>query len=450
MKKSVFLLLLILILPQAKSQDLGQPDCGSLLLVSSWRTDNVKIYDGCDGSYIRDLDDNNLLDGPQTIFQDANQDLIVVSESNNRLVKFDGMTLSNGQVVSGDDPNTPTVEPSLITTPIGAIPMGDKVILSGYSQSEIIEVDMQNWQRSKTILPASSGVIQGADVGIAIGPDGDLYVPGFDSDNVLKINLQTLTNSQFINNSSLDAPRSIVFDEQRMLITGWRNNAILEYQTNGQFKGVFANITRPTGMIKDGDDHILVASDINNSVIRFNLSDASQETVITPNNGGLRGATYVYRLQKQTTQSHVYNHYWMLGVGEIDGSNLDVPIFQSTRGDGSLFGENLNPDEIEVFTWGNIRFEFSDCNTGQMHYQSTFENGNSGFGTGSYPIIRLAINQAVQECLQQGFTNVTNSNWMSGLWYEGDDRLGQGFMMDVLDSERVIVTWYTYAPQTNQ
>ncbi|WP_395376306.1 hypothetical protein [Marinicella sp. W31] len=450
MKKSIILLHLILMLPQVKSQDLGNADCDSLLLVSSWRTDNVKIFDGCDGSYIRDLDDSNLLDGPQTIFQDPNQDLIVVSESNNRLVKFDIDTLSNGQVISGDDPNTQTVEPGLIATPIGAIPMGDKVILSGYSQSEIIEVDTQNWQRIRTILPASSNVIQGADIGIALGPDGDLYVPGFDSDNILKINLQTLATSQVVNNAALDAPRSIIFYNQRMLVTGWRNNAILEYQTNGQFTGIFANMTRPTGMVKDGDDHILVSSDSSNTVNRISLIDGSQQTVITPGNGGLRGATYVYRLQKQTTQTNVYNHYWMLGVGEINGSTLDVPIFQSTRGPGSAFGENLKPDMIEVFTWGNIRFEFSDCNTGQMHYESTFENGNSGFASGSYPIFRLAINQAVQECLEQGFENVVNANWMSGLWYEGDDRLGEGVMMDVLDSERVIVTWYTYAPQADQ
>ena len=174
MKLKIFVVsFIIILLSNAKSQDLGDPDCDSLLLVSSWFNDSVKIFGGCDGEYIRDLDSQSLLDGPQSIFEDKNGDVIVISEQNHKLVRFPRETLSNGVVVSGDDPNTTTVEPFLIANPLAAvIDENQDLILGGYSQNEIIKVDMDTWQRISTVLPISTQFIQGLDIGMAIGPDG--------------------------------------------------------------------------------------------------------------------------------------------------------------------------------------------------------------------------------------------------------------------------------------
>ena len=39
-----------------------------------------------------------------------------------------------------------------------------------------------------------------------------------------------------------------------------------------------------------------------------------------------------------------------------------------------------------------------------------------------------------------------NFLWMSGLWYGGPPRDGEGFSVNIINGERAIVTWYTYLP----
>ena len=58
--KQILLIGLIITTHFAPAQEMGNPNCDSLLLVSSWSRDNVKIYDGCDGSYVRDLADTGV------------------------------------------------------------------------------------------------------------------------------------------------------------------------------------------------------------------------------------------------------------------------------------------------------------------------------------------------------------------------------------------------------
>ena len=87
--KRVALTLLFSHLSLLKADNLGDPDCSSLLLVSSWTKDNVKIYDGCSGDFIRDLDSQNLIEGPLGILEAPDGDVLVVSETNSRLLKFD-------------------------------------------------------------------------------------------------------------------------------------------------------------------------------------------------------------------------------------------------------------------------------------------------------------------------------------------------------------------------
>ena len=101
-----------------KAFDLGDPNCSSVLLVSNYSTDNIKIYDGCSGEYVRDLDSQNLIDGPLGISVAPDGDLLIVSEKNGRLIKFDQDTLTTGSVVMGDDPATNTVVVAIISNAI--------------------------------------------------------------------------------------------------------------------------------------------------------------------------------------------------------------------------------------------------------------------------------------------------------------------------------------------
>ena len=450
---ATLLAVMLIVIPfTVKSQDLGNPNCDSLLLVSSWFSDNVKIYDGCDGTFIRNLDSESLLDGPQSIFLDNNDDVVIVSEQNHKLVKFDRQTLSQGEVISGDNPATTVVEPRLVSNPVSVVFDSEQnIILGGFSQNEIIKVNPDNWQRIETILPASTQFIQGLDIGMAIGPDGQLYVPGFDSDNIIKVNLDSLVVTEVIAEGAggLNAPRSIIFHNNQMYVTGWRSNAILRYNSNGAFIDEFVSIIRPTGMTKDGNNHVLVTSDQVNNVVRVNLNDASKETVVVSGSGSLNGGTFVFRLNKQAEEPIVSiepaNQHWVIGVGEITDNNIVVETLSTTR--GGLFGADFNTDEIATIDWGSLSLEFIGCNRAIMTYQSFEQVDGLVFGKGGYDLFRLANNSAVQQCLDEGFESILSKGWMSGTWFGGATRSGEGFLLDVLDDSSVIVTWYSYLPK---
>ncbi|TDR22643.1 hypothetical protein [Marinicella litoralis] len=440
MKNIRLILTLIITSPFVDAQDLGNPNCDSLLLVSSWFNDNVKIFDGCDGQYIRDLAENGVLDGPQSIFQDPNGDVIVVSESNHKLIKFDQATLSTATTVVASD---------LMDNPITVVKKDDNhVYLGSYSGNNIIELNTQTWQAVRTVLPVNNGQIQGIDIGMAMGPDGQLYVPGYDSDNVLKVNPMNGSTSQFISSGAngLNQPRSILFLNDRILVTAWGNLAVYSYSLNGQFQGeVISGLPGPAGMMQDGPDHILLTSDTLNTVRRYQLSDFSFETLVANRSGGLAGATFVYRLQKQTNVAEVtgMRQAFLTGLGTIDGNQLTVSSFATT---GGAFGLDFNPDDVNNVFWGTMTFEFSSCHTAQMTYDSVLAINGVAFGSGGYQVGRLAMNASGQACESQGYELMNEASFMGGTFYGGELFDGEGFTIDYLNEGQAIVTWYTYLP----
>ena len=92
---------------------LGRDNCDSLLLVSSYQQNDVKVFDGCSGDFIKNIDDNGLISGAQAIIELADGRILIASEKNTRLVAFDRETLSQGEIVA----NLNTT--SFIQTPLG-------------------------------------------------------------------------------------------------------------------------------------------------------------------------------------------------------------------------------------------------------------------------------------------------------------------------------------------
>ncbi len=427
------------------AQDLGDPNCESLLLVSSWFNNNVKIYDGCNGAFIRNLADDGVLKGPQSIFQDSHGDLIVVSESNHKLIKFDQTTLSTASTV---------VAPGLMRNPITLVKKDNgNIYLGSYSSNEIIELNTTTWQSVRTVLPANNNRIKGIDIGMALGPDGHLYVPGYDSNSVLRVNPTNGNTSNFINTGSnfLDRPRSIFFNGNQMLITAWGKRAIYNYNLNGVYQDTKVNnLHGAAGITADGPGHILVTSDTLNTVRRYNLADFSFETIIPSNSGDLKGATFVYRLMKVTPTNETetvtdMQQAWITGVGSVSGKSILVEDFTATT--GGAFGADFNPTDIQVYDWGDLLIEFTNCHAANMSYTSNIDLDGKPFGSSEYPVRRLAMNPPARACDDQGIEHVTNNHWMAGSFYGGSSRSGEGFTIDLLENDRAIVTWYTYLPK---
>ena len=214
---------------------------------------------------------------------------------------------------------------------------------------------------------------------------------------------------------------------------------------SGNYIDNLTSISQPTGMTRDGDDHVLVPSQQLNNVYRVNLNTGVKETIITNGSSGLNGTTFAYRLMKRSEPvTSEVNHQWLIGVGEIVDNKITVETFSSTR--GGYFGEDFNIDEISAIDWGSLTIEFTGCNDASMSYQSNVQDDGYEFGNGGYNLVRLAENKAVQCCLDKGFESVKTKGWMSGTFFGGESRSGEGFLIDVLSDSLVIVTMYTYLP----
>lgn len=277
----------------AQAQEMGDPSCDSLILVSSWFNNQVKIYDGCSGQYVQDLENGGLLSGPQKITMTPAGRLLVVSENNAQLVTYDAKTLSDPQVVVSNQ------TAGFVNTPLAAL-FDDEGMLyvASYSQNAIVKIDPDTWTVTETVLPAGNNLIQGVDSGLAIHGDY-LYVPGYDSDNIIRIHLDTKQAEEFIasGDNGMDAPRGIVFDGNRMLITAERTNSVMEYDvTTGNYVGEVFPALRPAGLIADGSEHLLLT--LRDSVYRLTLEGTDADRIIADGAGGLNGATNAFRLFK--------------------------------------------------------------------------------------------------------------------------------------------------------
>ena len=276
------------------AQDLGDENCDSLLLVSSWTRNNVKIYDGCSGEYIRNLDSQGLIDGPLGILEAPDGDVLVISENNGQMLKFDRETLSNGSTLLG-----PGSGNSYISNPISAvIDEQGMMYTASFTQNKVVKIDTQTWKITDTILPAGNSYLDGIDVGIVI-EDSSLYLPGWKTDNIVKVDLTTKQAKEVVKpkTGGLSRPRSILFNQNDMLVSSENSNAILVFdKNNGTYKSKLATVTGASGLINDGDGYVLVTA--KNSVYRIAIDGSSKEQVIKAGEGSLAGATFVYRLSK--------------------------------------------------------------------------------------------------------------------------------------------------------
>jgi len=317
------------------AQDLGDENCDSLLLVSSWTRNNVKIYDGCSGEFLKDLDSQGLIDGPLGILEAPDGDVLVISETNGRMLKFDRETLSTGSILLG-----PGGGKDYIPNPISAvIDEQGMMYATSFTQNNVVKIDTQTWQITDTILPAGNSLLDGIDVGIVI-ENGSLYLPGWKSDNIVKVDLATKEATEVVipKAGGLSRPRSILFNQNDMLVSSENSNAVLVFdKDNGTYKSKLATVSGPSGMINDGEGYYLVTA--SNSVYRNAIDGSSSEQVIQTGAGSLAGATFVYRLAKIGMDS------------DNDGLTNEDEVIYGTDTDNADTDSDTLSDGDEVHTY---------------------------------------------------------------------------------------------------
>lgn len=78
------------------------------------------------------------------------------------------------------------------------------------------------------------------------------------------------------------------------------------------------------------------------------------------------------------------NQYWLIGVGEIEDQSIN---FQMLLPEGGMFGNSHNPDNMTNTVWGEVKFNFNDCNNGTVSWNPVI----SGFNPGTMPVTRNTI-----------------------------------------------------------
>jgi DNA-binding beta-propeller fold protein YncE len=177
----------------ARAQDIGDPNCDRLLLVSAYGANNVKIYNACDGSFIRNLDSTGILQGPQAIAIDPQGDLVVVSEENDRLVRYHRESLTYDRVLAGDRPETPGFEQAPVDAPTGLVITADgRMIVGSFSGDTVTEIDPADGSALAHLATVGRSGIRGPDAGMLLAGH-ELLVPGFGSNTVVRIDLTSPT-----------------------------------------------------------------------------------------------------------------------------------------------------------------------------------------------------------------------------------------------------------------
>ena len=284
--RSAFVALSLIV---ASTAACAQP-CSHHLLVSGYFSNNVAIYDACNGTFLRQLEQAGRIQGAQAVRWNPADDLIyVVSEGNDQIQRYRRNASYDfvdvfAQLASNFDPT--------------GIEFGldDEVYVASYGLSKVVELDPVSGLETGVLLPSGSG-LQGADNGLMASVIGLVYVPGYDSSSVAMINPDNgQVQAQFVppGTAGLFETRGIVDEGATILVGGEGSGAIYRFNAiSGAYVGTLVSgLSRPTGMALGVDGSLLVLT--GNRVRRYDRSTGADLGVLANGvTGGISGGTFV-------------------------------------------------------------------------------------------------------------------------------------------------------------
>jgi hypothetical protein len=249
---------------------------------------------------------------------------------------------------------------------------------------------------------------------------------------------------------ALKRPRGILFEQggSTFLVGSETTGKIQRFRVaDGGLVGQFGPlVSGVVGLSYGADGSVLAVSDVNSVMALDPSSGNLRSTLVPPGSGGLNGATFAAVIPKAVSTvdtSQIGTQFWVIGAGRIEGKSIVIDAMGS--GTGTAFGSGFNPAAVVRKRWGSLRIDFNGCSTGQMHWDSTGAD-SAGFGSGGYALDRLLPSNYTNRCQAAGFANTTDSDWMTGHWWGGEARSGEGFMIEITASGIAIVAWFTHRP----
>ncbi|MBD8526844.1 hypothetical protein [Pseudomarimonas arenosa] len=416
--------------------------CGQVL-VSGYYS-NVHVFDACSGESQQVLDQAQprRLSGAQAIALHLGK-LYVVSEGSGEILRYDARTLAfvDRFVAAGD----------IGPTGVAIGPDGD-VYVGGYQSSSVLRFDGTSGALKGTVVSANAAGLRGADNGLSFGPDGKLYVPGYDSNNVVRYDPSTGQTTQWVapGLGGLRHTRAILFEPggESALVASEGSGTVLRFRvSDGALLGtVLRPGFRPTGLTYGPDGELWVTGDQVNRVAAYRDGQYLRD-VVRDGLGGLDGATFVLYLPPAASTAvnpdHIGSQYWIVGVASRQGDAWVAQASFSASGTG--FGDAFQTEQLQTRRWGELRLRFTDCDSAEFNWISEGED-SGGFGRGGYAVLRLADNPAGQACRQQGFATQSGADYIQGTWFGGPGRSGEGLFIDRLGPDQALIAFFTHRP----
>jgi DNA-binding beta-propeller fold protein YncE len=168
-------------------------------------------------------------------------------------------------------------------------------VVSEYSNN-LVRFDATTGALVGTLVPPGADGLN-APTGMAVGPDGSLYVSNNGSNNILRFDgITGAPLGVFVSSGSggLNAPEDLTFDSSGtyLYVASSGSNQILKYSAQtGAFIGVAASsgLSNPHS-VKFGPDGLMyVASNGNHRILRFTVNGTYVDDFVPANSGGMAG-----------------------------------------------------------------------------------------------------------------------------------------------------------------
>ncbi len=133
---------------------------------------------------------------------------------------------------------------------------------------------------------------------------------------------------------------------------------------------------------------------------------------------------------------------WYFGVGAT--STNRIVIDELMQPVGGIFGVGFDPSVIDFITMGNASIDFSDCNNAKVDFLvNTVSSNQQLTRITNIRDIKCGATASIEADITRGPVNQTGS------WFD-TKRSGEGFIVEVLENNLVVVDWFTYDPDGNQ
>lgn len=419
-------------------------ECPSRLLVSGYFSDNVHVYDACNGAFERLLDPAGRIGGAQAVRIGPDGLLYVVSEKTGQILRYRADTFAyvDAFVTEGA---------AFHPTAFDFGPDGD-LYVAGFNANVIKRYDGQTGTARGVVVDGAAAKFTGPDNGTRFGPDGKLYIAGYYSNNLVRYDPATGATVEIVAGQSggLRHTRGILFEPggANFLVTSEGSGEVLRFRTaDGSFMGKLASgYPSPTGIAFHPDGRLLIAPGDESVIALDAATGAARGTVVAAGNGAIGGQTFVAVIPRggasTVDPSQIGTQFWLVGAGNVSGKSLELDLGSGT---GATFGAEFDPATVTRKRWGRLSIDFSDCRHGQMRWDSTGPD-SAGFGIGGYAIERFLPSPATLRCEAEGFGAVAGSEWIAGHWWGGGARSGEGFLIDVDANGVAVVAWFTFRP----